>query len=75
MAQCCNRLAGDVCRGRLLCYAGAMSGQPPPSRLFPLIVLAAIVLVLVLAWWLFPVVQAWIANQDCVALGRTNCSG
>ena len=47
--------------------------DPPPSRLFPLIVLAGIVLVALLAWQLFPLLQGWVANQDCVALGRTNC--
>ena len=25
-----------------------------------------------LVWWLFPVFQAWVAHQDCVALARTN---
>ena len=50
--------------------------SPPtstPSRLLPVVVLAALVLVMLGAWWLFPRVQAWMAYQDCVATGRTNC--
>ena len=50
-----------------------MSEQPKPSSLLPILVLCGIILSAVLAWWLFPIVQAWISNQDCVALGRTNC--
>ncbi len=45
-----------------------MDQPPPQSRLFPVIVLGALVLLGLLAWQLFPVVQGWIANQDCVAL-------
>ncbi len=50
-----------------------MSDQPPPSRLFPVIVLAVLIVGGLLAWWLFPVVQGFVARQDCVATGRTNC--
>ncbi len=51
-----------------------MSDQTPPqSRLVPVLILAAIVAAVLLAVWLFPVVQGWIARQDCVARGRTDC--
>jgi hypothetical protein len=50
-----------------------MSDQPPPSRLFPVIVLAVIVLLGLAGWLLFPVFQGFMARQDCVATGRTNC--
>ncbi len=47
--------------------------QPPPSRLFPLIALAIIIGLGLIAWQLFPTFQSFIARQDCVATGRTNC--
>ena len=50
-----------------------MNEPRDPSRLFPLLVLLGIVAAGLLAWQLFPVLQAAIARQDCVALGRTNC--
>ena len=50
-----------------------MSDQRDPSRLMPLLVLGGLVLLGLLAWQGFPLVQAYIARQDCVALGRTNC--
>jgi hypothetical protein len=50
-----------------------MSDQRPPSRILPILVLGGIVAFCLLAWWLFPVVQGYMARQDCVALGRTNC--
>jgi hypothetical protein len=50
-----------------------MSEQRPPSKLLPILVLCGMILLAVFAWWVFPYVQGWISNQDCVALGRTNC--
>ena len=50
-----------------------MSDEQPPSRLVPILVLGSLVLLGVLAWLLFPTLQSWIAGQDCVATGRTNC--
>ncbi len=50
-----------------------MSDDPPPSRAFPLLVLGALVALGLVVWLLFPVVQGWIAHQDCIAVGRTNC--
>jgi hypothetical protein len=44
-----------------------------PSRLLPIAVLAALVLLMLGGWLLFPRFQAWMAFQDCVATGRTNC--
>ncbi len=43
------------------------------SRLVPAIVLAVVVLLGLAAWWVFPRAQAWMAFQQCVATGRTNC--
>jgi hypothetical protein len=40
-----------------------------------LLVLALVVGLALAAWVVFPVAQRWVANQDCVASGRTNCSG
>ena len=37
------------------------------------LLLAAVILALLLAVWLFPFVQAWVNHQDCVAVGRTDC--
>jgi hypothetical protein len=40
----------------------------------PIITLAAIVLLILAGWWLFPRVQAALSFQDCVATGRANCA-
>ena len=53
--------------------APAMDEPLGQSHLFPILVLAGFVMAGLLAWWLFPVFQGWVAHQDCVALGRTNC--
>ena len=50
-----------------------MPDDPPPSPLLPVLVLAGMVVLGLLIWLGFPVVQAWVARQDCVATGRTNC--
>ena len=50
-----------------------MSDAPLPSWLFPVLVLSGLVALGLLAWWLFPVMQGFVARQDCVAVGRTNC--
>jgi hypothetical protein len=49
--------------------------QPAPSRLIPVLVLGGVAALMLMAWWLFPIFQGWMAHQDCVALGRTNCGG
>lgn len=51
------------------------SPVPPTnlSRFVPLIVLAAIVVLVLAVWWVFPRVQAWMSLQQCIASGRTNC--
>jgi hypothetical protein len=36
-------------------------------------VLAAIVLLLLAGWFLFPRFQAYMARQDCIAAGHINC--
>jgi hypothetical protein len=56
-------------------YRDSTPGESALHRLLPVLVLAAFVGLCLLGWWLFPVVQGWIAYQDCVALGRTNCGG
>ena len=39
----------------------------------PLLALAAVLVLLIAGWWLFPRIQEWIAGQDCIASGHTNC--
>jgi hypothetical protein len=41
--------------------------------LVPVAVLAAAVILGLLVWWLYPKAQSYIARQDCIATGRTNC--
>lgn len=43
------------------------------SAMFPVLVLALIVAVLLGGWWLFPRFQNWVARNDCIAAGRTDC--
>jgi hypothetical protein len=47
--------------------------EPRAARLLPAITLVLLLLVLVGGWLLFPVLHAYIAEQDCIASGRTNC--
>lgn len=41
--------------------------------LLPALTLVALVLALLGGWWLFPKLQAYMTEQDCIASGRTNC--
>ena len=41
--------------------------------LLPVFVLAAILLVALAGWWLFPLVQHAVSYQDCIASGQNNC--
>lgn len=52
-----------------------MAEQPPRSgRDFVGIgVLVAAALIFLAAYLLFPVMQRWVSNQDCIASGRVNC--
>ena len=50
-----------------------MNEPPRPSSWFPVIVLAVAVVLALVAWQVFPVIQGFVARQDCVATGRTNC--
>jgi hypothetical protein len=43
------------------------------SSLFPALVLAGLLALLVGGWWLFPRLHAYVAMQDCFASGRTDC--
>lgn len=43
------------------------------AKLFPAVTLVLLLVVLVGGWLLFPVVQNYMAEQDCIASGRTNC--
>ena len=44
------------------------------QRALPALALAALVGLAVLGWWLFPVLQGYVAFQDCAASGRTDCA-
>ena len=39
----------------------------------PILVLAAILLLALVGWWVFPSVQHALSQQDCVASGHDNC--
>jgi len=49
-----------------------MAGRRPRDVL-PILVLAAIVLVALAVWWLFPRVLRAVSYQDCIASGHVNC--
>ena len=53
--------------------------MPPPPKRFRFdtvgaLTLAALVLLALLGWRLFPYLQRSLAFQDCVATGRANCA-
>lgn len=50
-----------------------MDRLPNRFDLVPVIVLVALAAAGLLAWHFFPLLQGAIANQDCIATGRTNC--
>jgi hypothetical protein len=63
-----------LCAARRLWQMRGMASEPPePSRWLPPVVLAAIVLLLLAGWFLFPRFQAYMARQDCIASGHINC--
>jgi hypothetical protein len=39
----------------------------------PVLVLVGLVAIVLLGWWLYPKVQHYMAQQDCIAVGHTNC--
>ena len=41
--------------------------------LLPALVLAAILLLALVGWWVFPLVHHVVSQQDCVASGHDNC--
>ncbi len=41
--------------------------------LVPMLVLVGLVLLMLLGWWLYPKLQHYLSEQDCIATGRTNC--
>ena len=43
------------------------------QRVLPALALAALVGVALLGWWLFPLLQGYVAFQDCAGSGRTDC--
>jgi hypothetical protein len=50
-------------------------GREPrrPRDLLPLAVLAAILLLALAGWLLFPLLQHALSYQDCIASGHNNC--
>ena len=50
-----------------------MADERALTRLAPVLVLLGLAVLGLLAWWLFPALQSFVAGQDCVASGRTNC--
>jgi hypothetical protein len=42
-------------------------------NLLPALTLIVLLLLLLGGWFLFPRVQAYMTQQDCIASGRTNC--
>ena len=42
--------------------------------LLPIFVLAGLVLLMLIGWWAFPHIEAYVAEQDCIASGHNNCS-
>ncbi len=50
-----------------------MTARERLSRMLPGLVLAGLVGLALLGWWLFPQLQAYVAFQDCTAAGRTDC--
>ncbi len=49
-------------------------GEREGTSLVPAIILIALFGALLAGWWLFPRFQAYMAVQDCIATGRTNCT-
>jgi hypothetical protein len=39
----------------------------------PVLVLVGLVLLMLFGWWLYPKLQHYMSQQDCIATGRTNC--
>lgn len=50
------------------------AGQDRLQRALPVLALLAMVAVALLAWKLFPILQGYVAYQDCTASGRTDCT-
>lgn len=52
-----------------------MAEEDNPRRwdLLPVLVLAAVVAAMLLGVWLYPKLQHYLSQQDCIATGRTNC--
>jgi hypothetical protein len=52
-----------------------MPDDNPNSRtqILPLVTFVLLLVALVLGVWVFPKVYAYMAQQDCIASGRTNC--
>jgi hypothetical protein len=39
----------------------------------PVVVLVGLAILAGLGWWLYPKLQHYMAQQDCIAVGHTNC--
>jgi hypothetical protein len=51
-----------------------MSQHKRPFDVVPVIILLVLAGIMLGGWWLFPKVQAWMAHDNCVAAGHTNCA-
>ncbi len=50
------------------------AAQDRLQRALPALALAVLLGLALLGWWLFPVLQGYVAFQDCAASGRTDCT-
>ncbi len=44
-----------------------------PRDFLPVVVLAGLLLLALIGWWVFPLVQHAVSQQDCIASGHDNC--
>ncbi len=51
----------------------ADEGNARRFDVLPVLVLVGVVLLMLLGWWLYPKLQHYMSQQDCIATGRTNC--
>jgi hypothetical protein len=56
-------------------YQPPLPREPGPRRfdVLPVLLLALLAAAMLGGLWLFPRLQAYIAHEDCIAVGRTDC--